>query len=323
MESTNLITAQQLFWGHDGLKYGFLSGKDSPYASEVERLCAVGTPDGAVKEPFLLSVPCNDKLFWARCSNGKPDNSNRPTLFFHILIVSRADVERLGINAFDVMESNCFSDSVDSSSTVEICVNSRFRPKNNDSNHRVIDNRVIISNRPEPDAVFQLVQPRINDISWATFSYRFMNQMEVSTLSNKAPEPEFTSSTPDNNVNVQNENNNPVPSANMKKLLCLSLLLNVVLLLGYFFTPGVSPTNTDVTLEKPEVTIQKLRDEFKNTGMAFKKDDWTKAKEVHPAISRIDPKDETIKKIEAYIKFVNNKIIKDDNYILPERNDEK
>ncbi|MBQ2622575.1 MAG: hypothetical protein IJF84_14645 [Thermoguttaceae bacterium] len=312
MESTSLITAQQLFWGHNGFQYGFLSGEDSPYSSEVERLCtSVGTPDGILPEPFLLSMPFEDKLFWTLCCNGDPDKSNRSTLFFHILIVNRADVERLGINAFDAMESNCFSNSVDSNLTVEIHVDSRYAPKNAASNHRVIDNRVIISNRPEPDAVFQLVQLRINEIPWATYSYRFMDQMEVSALSDKAPAPDFTSQKSPDSVNVKKDNTESAPSPIMKKLFIGSLILNVVLLLGYFVLPSASPTNSDAMLKELQNSDAMLKElQSKAPKTLLTDEQWNEFK---GNFLGDNPNKEKVDIIESYIHFVNDNFSQERN----------
>ena len=308
MEPAKTITAEQLFWGHNGLEYQFLSGERSPYASEVERLCvSVGTPDGRGQEQFLLSVPYKDKLIWGMCCNVRQDKSNRPTLFFHILIVNLADVQRLGINAFDVWESNGFSTRTDSSPTKEICVSSRYSPKSYVSSLRVIDDRVIISNHPEPDAVFQRVQSNVNQIPWATYSYRFMNQMEVSVLSDKASAPDFSfPQSPDSSVNVQNEKNNSAPSAIMKKLFIGSLILNIVLLLGYFVLPGSGSTNSNGI-------TQELRDKLPKEPLTNVEWDNLREKQLKALFKEDNPNQKNMNIIETYIHFVNDNFFQERN----------
>ena len=141
--------------------------------------------------------------------------------------------------------------------------------------------------------------------------YRFMDQMEVSALSDKAPAPDFTSPKSPDSVNVKIDNTESAPSPIMKKLFIVSLLLNAVLILGYFVLPSASPTNSDAMLKELQNSDAMLKElQSKAPKTLLTDEQWNEFK---GNFLGDNPNKEKVDIIEPYIHFVNDNFTNERN----------
>ena len=181
------IAFEQIFYGRGERGYGILGASPGvrSLASRVESLCgAVGTPRGDYGgEPFLLSVPDGDRVVMACGRRGVADAMGRSTLFFHVLVASKAEMANAKTDAFSLFFQGVFADRVPTGGigvlSVDVkadCAATRL-PRMGASLPCVFR-----SEKPLQDAVCAAVGERANELSWATFSFQALSGFDVQVL---------------------------------------------------------------------------------------------------------------------------------------------
>ncbi|MDO4575015.1 MAG: hypothetical protein Q4D98_07355 [Planctomycetia bacterium] len=171
------IKLDQIFYGHDGIRYRILEGTCPSLNTKVQSLCeALGTPDPTQEIPkFLMSVPHGDKLIMICGQQGKRDNSNRTTLFFHAFICQRELAEEAGIDAFFLNRKNYFLGSISGSPqplniSKETGVPSQIEEPHEPTSYH-LKQVIIVASTAQNDILRDLLRGEVNRRCWATFSW--------------------------------------------------------------------------------------------------------------------------------------------------------
>ena len=210
-----MIELEQLYWGHDGGQYRVLGASPQAPADEVARFREqLGTPDGLSEiKPFLLSVPVGDRLIMMCGQQGRRDNIGRKTLFFHVLIGSRAECTQHCINAYSLWKNGFFkAEYVDGTPGGPLSV--QILPETPIPGAEVPpwsgEKLAIRSAAPENELVCRMVGTRINDVPWAGFSWNPLDDFLLYAISRYAAVPKDRPCHDLNKTTVERPENAPI-----------------------------------------------------------------------------------------------------------------
>ena len=180
------IKFEQVFYGRGERGYGILGaspGADK-FIARTEALCgAVGTP--AVDyggEPFLLSVPEEDRVVMACGRRGALDAMGRATLFFHVLIAAKTDLHAAEADAFSLFTSGAFAERMPDGKTECLRIDTQAEPNEPAPGMAVLLPAVFRSPAPASNLVQRAVAGRANGLSWATYAFQPLPGFEVQVL---------------------------------------------------------------------------------------------------------------------------------------------
>ena len=181
----NKITFEQVFYGHNGMENRILGTSQNDLSAKVVEICeSVGTPvDSGEVKPFLISVPSDGNLIMICGRSGRPDNSRRPTLFFHALITSVAEADRIDCNALSIFEKGGFEGTPDprpGAKTLPFPDSRDFEPA---QPKRKFEPFVFISKSEKNRLVRDFTGTSVNHLKWAGFSFQPLRDFDVYVLS--------------------------------------------------------------------------------------------------------------------------------------------
>lgn len=196
------LRLEQVFYGRGELGYDVLGASPggASLTARVEQLCgSVGTPGGGYGgEPFLLTVPEEDRVLMVCGRRGAPDSMRRETLFFHALVAAKKELDAAKANAFTLFDQDAFAVKMPDG-TVEALridckpgrVGSTIRPSDGRAEDATLP-CVFRASGPAPDIVRGLVGDRANELSWATFAFRPLDGFDVQVLPPRVAAPDST-----------------------------------------------------------------------------------------------------------------------------------
>ena len=196
------LTLEQLFYGRGERGYGVLgmSPGGAPFTARVEMLCgAVGTPGADYGgEPFLLSVPENDRVLMICGRRGAPDSMNRETLFFHALVAAKKDLAAAKADALSIFAQGAFAAKMPAGTVEPLRID--CKAGRDGSTSRPPDGRAVgaslpcfvRSPSPAPDVVRAFVGGRANELAWATFAFQPFDGFDVQVLPPRIAAPRST-----------------------------------------------------------------------------------------------------------------------------------
>ena len=181
-----IIKFEQVFYGRGERGYGILGaspGADK-FIARTEALCgAVGTP--AVDyggEPFLLSVPEEDRIVMACGRRGALDAMGRATLFFHVLIAAKTDLYSAEADAFSLFTAGAFAERMPDGKTECLRIDTQAEPNEPAPGMAVLLPAVFRSPAPAANLVQRAVAGRANGLSWATYAFQPLPGFDVQVL---------------------------------------------------------------------------------------------------------------------------------------------
>ena len=249
------LILEQLFYGRGERGYGVLgeSPGAAPFRKRVEGICgAVGTPTNDYGgEEFLLSVPDGGRVIMVCGRRGARDSMGRDTLFFHVLVASKQDLDAAKADAFSLFAQGAFAGRLPHGETAALAIDAKKTEIGGAASCRASFPCFIRSIKPETDAVRSLVGMDVNELTWATFAFQALDGFDVQVLPLRGPAPSGASEYDESGKlisaakAVQSEPEKDLgeepyarqvaepPSSVQKKpsaMLKVSLLLNIVLL---------------------------------------------------------------------------------------------
>ncbi|WP_294506684.1 hypothetical protein [uncultured Victivallis sp.] len=292
-----MITLEQAFYGRDPEKgYQLLGSSDPRHDAVVTRLCdAAGTPDGSpVVEPFYIHHIENGFRYMISGCAGTPDGEGRMTLFFHAFIGGQFELERAGFGIGVLIQEKAFRTKYEpgpvfSATFEESCYTLPWGETSWNWNHEKL---AVRSRKPELPLLTGLLKNAIDSTSWASFSFRPIDELQLYVISEFVPLPrdrncvstsgelirEMTPRTQEP-VSLSEGAPHAVRSPKWKTVLPIllagSLLLNCLLLCVLLFQKSdkalsshseeVKESNTPAGTTRAEV-LRELRDEFERQG---------------------------------------------------------
>lgn len=176
---------EQLFYGRGAGGYGVLgtSPGGQRFAARVESLCSgVGTPDGGYGgEPFLLSAPEGDFVVMACGRRGAPDSMGRGTLFFHVLVAPRSDLEATGTDAFALFEQGAFVARIPEGKVEAVSIDVRAGKRGATGTAAALP-AVIRAPEPVPETVRALAGGKTNQLAWTTYAFQVMDGFGIQAV---------------------------------------------------------------------------------------------------------------------------------------------
>ena len=292
-----MITLEQAFYGRDPEKgYQLLGSSDPRHDAVVARLCAAaGTPDGSpVVEPFYIHHIENGFRYMISGCAGTLDGEGRMTLFFHAFIGGQLELERAGFGIGVLIQEKAFRTKYEPGPVFAATFeeNSYTLPWGETSWNWNHEKLAVRSRKPELSLLTGLLKNAIDSTSWASFSFRPIDELQLYVISEFVSLPcdrkcvstsgelirETTPRTQET-ASLSEDAPRPVRSPKWKGVLPIllagSLLLNCLLLYVLLFQKSdkaLSPHSEEVkTSSSPTGTtraevLRELRDEFERQG---------------------------------------------------------
>lgn len=187
------IWLEQLFFGRGPQGYAVLGMTQGggAFAAAVQSLCeSVGAPsDASTFQPFLLSVPCRDRVVMVKTCLGAPDPIGRDTVFFHALVGSVRDLVATHVDAFVLDERGLFVDRMPSRvERLEISPDA-VPLRVPEPSFKVSYPAAICSARPDKELVRTLLGSPVLGRRWASFAFHPMPGFDLYVLDTRAPRP--------------------------------------------------------------------------------------------------------------------------------------
>ena len=181
------VKFEQLFYGRGKGGYGVLGASPGGrrFAARVEKLCGgVGTPGGEYGgEPFLLSVPEGEFVVMVCGRRGAPDSMGRNTLFFHVLVARREELDAAEADAFSLFVQGAFAGSMPTGEIAALDIEAEKRvPLDLATPARRPYPAVIRSARSETEAVRGLAGGRENALAWASRAFQVMPGFDIQVV---------------------------------------------------------------------------------------------------------------------------------------------
>ena len=303
-----MIKLDQFFYGRDSVKgYRLLASSNSAHNQVVERLCAaVGTPDGMSKmEPFYINHIENGYRYMISVCAGTSDDNGRETLFFHAYAGQHQELIQAGFGIGNLIQENAFSNSYKNGPVLPASFEETTSSLPWGTTPIVWDkqNLAIQSSKPELPIITGLLKNEIDNVSWASFSFRPLDFCRIYIVSEYVmmPQDRKCVSTEGKTLNSQrkkeisnpsNANNISVSPKSMSFRIpfLISVIVNVVLACFCFLgAPGTittrgqsSPPDSEhvniIKEEKDLVTreevIKELREEFEKRIIHQSTQEW-------------------------------------------------
>lgn len=341
-----MIALHQAFYGRGQTGYRLLASSYSDFNQKIEQLCtSIGTPDGtSTFESFFLNFIEGNNRFMVQCCLGNPDEAGRKTLFFHVLIGNHYQLQQARMGIASLIRNKLFESKLPSGPILDVSIEeeSYSLPWGNQKLSWNNEKFAIISNKPELSLLTGTLRGDIDNISWASFSFRSLDNFDVYVLSEYVPRPNDRKCVnPDGTIAVvpqkmQKPSQSSVPvvkqpiyqkSSNIKSIfLAMSLIVNCILcyLLIQSKTVQVPKDNVTNPTKPPEQVvvnnfpdrftkeevIQELRDNFIQKYEIIE-GSWEDQMEQDPILKRnyFDLKKYPLRLASGYVQFVNSEIL--------------
>lgn len=182
-----MITLNQAFYGRNPEKgYRMFASSAPQHNAIIERLCAaVGTPDGAsTVEPFYINFIENGYRYMISCCMGDQD-AGRDTLFFHAFIGKHDDLKKSGVGIGTLIQEKFFKNKYEPGPVLPVSVedSSYTLPWGKTSIIWNNEKLAIGSEKPELSMLSGILKNNIDDMSWASFSFKPLNDFQLYIIS--------------------------------------------------------------------------------------------------------------------------------------------
>lgn len=333
-----MLTLNQAFYGrHSEKGYRMFASSAPQHNATIERLCAaIGTPDGSSNvEPFYINFIENGYRYMISCCIGNPDDAGRKTLFFHAFFGNHEELKKSGIGIGTLVQEQLFKTQYEPGPVLPVAIE--------DSNYTLPwgktsltwnnDKLAIGSNKPELSVITGILKNNIDSVSWASFSFRPLNDFQLYIISKFVSFPQDRKCTSlDGEILSQPVKRSNAPASSGKVeiksrkkgkfglFLTISILINIVLLGVIFLCPAkvkvvkeeVPGPERIVYREVPAKgsttraqVLSELRTEFEKRYSRFNRS-WQEEMAADPVLNRQYSQYGKIalKKAEGYINFV-------------------
>lgn len=333
-----MLTLNQAFYGrHPEKGYRMFASSAPQHNATIERLCAaVGTPDGtSTVDPFYINFVENGYRYMISCCMGDQD-AGRDTLFFHAFIGKHEDLKNSGVCIGTLIQEKFFKDKYEPGPVLPVSVedSSYTLPWGNTSIIWNKEKLAIGSEKPDLSMLAGILKNNIDDMSWASFSFKPLNDFQLYIISKFVAFPQDRKcvslegeilSQPTKRPNGQVESGKvEIKSRKKGKIglfLTISILINIVLLGIIFLRPArikiikeeVPGAERIVYIEVPvkgtttkAQVLSELRAEFEKRYSRFNRS-WQKEMAGVPVLNYQYTQGKgkpTLKKAEDYINFV-------------------
>ena len=269
-----MIELNQAFYGRDPIHgYRLLASSDTHFNQCIEHLCAaVGSPDGiSAITPFYLNYIEHGYRYMIACCVGNPDDSGRKTLFFHAYIGKHQDLLNAHFGICSLIHRDAFLSEFKNGPVL----NSRFEEDSFsipwDKTNITWNGELLAiqSNKPELSLISSILKGKINDVSWASFSFQPLNDFQLYIISQYVAIPRnrkcisssgsIISLPQESRTSVstsQNVSKEPKMTNRPTKMLYISLALNVVLFVTSIFLSFNPERNQPTKTGSNDNTIQ-------------------------------------------------------------------
>lgn len=182
----------QIFYGRSRDGYGILGSSPSgrPFADAVDALCkSIGSPDrpGDVR-PFLLSKRERGNVLMVRACRGE-DQSERATLFFHVLVAPEDALASAGLDAFVLADRKVFASSLPPGGLEDVQFTDSGTRSSASRSANVDFPAFVAADCPLDAEVRRVLGNETLSRNWSTYSYNPLRGFDFCVYSSNAAAP--------------------------------------------------------------------------------------------------------------------------------------
>lgn len=202
----------QAFYGHQITGYCLLSSSKPQYNEVIKKICSsIGTPNRVTAlNPFFINyIYINTERFMVKCSIELSKSEGRRVLFFHILFGNHQELLDNDIGIGTLIYNNLFQANVPKTVT-DLKIESGGKKLETIETNIKWNNEplAIVADNPNLNLIAGILKDKIDNKSWASFTFRPSNDYDIYILSSYSMIPSDRKCVNSENQSINIPNNN-------------------------------------------------------------------------------------------------------------------